>query len=140
VVETDKVDFGVLDDRGVANLSSAAMASYQIEYGPATGSLREKNDTFARANPQNFRNMPRYYDQVQEWERAFVAQRRRVASGGARDAREGQMVQSSARICAIWSLKVMPFCTVEAMTLPVLKDMSVSDRNFQFVLAIGRNV
>ena len=144
---TDEVDFGVLDDLGFDNLSAAATAEHEAEYkrrldgasarmarnlaersAPRTdfsggvvaaGQLKDHLDQFARLNSQNFENMPRYYDQVQEWKRAYQTQRNKVASGRARDAREGALVRGSATTCAIWSLKVMPFCSEESMSLPI---------------------
>ena len=136
---TDEVDFGVLDDQGFANLKAAAGEIYQAEYDrrvsraadritenmvrmqnyrtdfgdtrfTAIGDLQTWHEDLARMNPQNFRNMPNYFDQVEEWHRAFRRQRELVASGRARDQRDAQAVSGSASTCAVWSLKVMPFC------------------------------
>ena len=74
------------------------------------GDMQRRNEAFARANPQNFRNMPSHYKQVEEWQRAFVRQRSRVASGGARDLRDGSTANARPESCSLWSLRLMPFC------------------------------
>lgn len=143
---TDEVGFGRLDDNFFARLRSSALAAQQAEYdrrlrvasdrmttaqaqreNPRTdfsggvtsaGTLRQQNDNFARLNPQNFRNMPAYHPQVEDWERGYRAQRDRVATGRPRATIHAVAIRGSAQTCAIWSMKVMPFCSAEAMTLP----------------------
>ncbi|NJR20396.1 MAG: hypothetical protein HC777_02265 [Hyphomonadaceae bacterium] len=126
---TDEVSFGRLDDNFFARLKSSAQAAQQAEYDrrvrvasdrittaqaqrenprtdfsggvTAAGTLRQQNDDFARLNPQNFRNMPAYYPQVEEWERGYRAQRDRVAAGRPRAGTQTIAVRGSAQTCAI---------------------------------------
>jgi hypothetical protein len=136
---TDEVDFGQLNDRLFERLLAVATADYQAEYDrrlraasdkitrdqvaradprrdlsnqriTSAGRLREQNDAFARMNSENFRNMPNHHGELERWLRSFNAQRARVAEGRARDLRDATTVRGSAETCALWSLKVMPFC------------------------------
>jgi len=137
---TDEVGFGVLNDQVFAQLSQAAADNYQNEYNrrvsgaadriaanelararpgidlsntrvTAIGDMQRRNEAFARANPQNFRNMPSHYKQVEEWQRAFTRQRSRVASGAVRDLRDGSVASGRPESCGMWSLRLMPFCS-----------------------------
>lgn len=136
---TNEVDFGVLSDQFFAQLAQTAADNYQSEYNrrvsgaadriaanelararpgidlsntrvTAIGDMQRRNEAFARANPQNFRNMPSHYKQVEEWRSAFVRQRSRVASGTARDLRDDVAPSGRAESCGVWSLRLMPFC------------------------------